>query len=77
MEFAKIEIFSNKAKCVVCGQLLDSTDDTEVVCHCGQLTISGGYKELKRKGDFVEMSMVQRPSGLPDIEEKYYEQNKL
>lgn len=73
MKVAKSEIFSNKAKCVVCGQLLTSVDNSNVTCSCGQLTISGGTKELIRKGNFIEMSLIQESSGLPDIKEDYYE----
>lgn len=74
MKVAESEIFSNKAKCTVCGQLLTSVDDSSVTCSCGQLTISGGNKRLIRSGNFVEMSLIQESSGLPDIVEDDYEQ---
>lgn len=72
MKNTKSEIFSNKARCAVCGQLLSSTDDSKVTCSCGQLTISGGKRELIRVGEFIEMSLIQEPSGLPDVKEDYY-----
>ena len=50
----------NKAKCLVCSDILISEDAGKyITCSCGELTISGGHFCLYRKGEkYKEMSKL-------------------
>jgi hypothetical protein len=41
----------NKAKCLICGDILISKESNKLVsCTCGALTIAGGNHFLERRG---------------------------
>ena len=46
----------NRAKCLVCNDILESTHkDHSIVCTCGNLSIGGGQVYLKRSAILVDM----------------------
>jgi hypothetical protein len=50
----------NKAKCLVCGDILISKESNKLeVCSCGELSIGGGLYFLERRGTkFKELSQM-------------------
>ncbi len=56
------KIYFNKAQCRLCGSIIVSKKEDELVnCSCGTIAISGGYEFLKRFGDLnnlIEISVV-------------------
>jgi hypothetical protein len=55
----------NRAKCLECGDVLESTSATEwSSCSCGDLKIRGGNIFLERDGNkFKELSVIEFPDG--------------
>lgn len=57
------KIISNKAKCLKCGDIIESTHRHDFVsCKCGAIYVDGGQDYLRRVGDLeniVELSEVE------------------
>lgn len=56
-------IIINKAKCLICKEIVVSTDENPVVtCMCGNLTVEGGsyYKSInaKEKNSYEDLSQI-------------------
>ncbi|MCH4888322.1 hypothetical protein EZV73_12095 [Acidaminobacter sp. JC074] len=55
-----MKILSNKAKCLLCGDVITSTNEKDYVyCQCKALAVSGGQVAILRLGHhnhFVELS---------------------
>lgn len=50
-------IIHNKAKCFLCGDIIESKYRHDfVTCSCGKLSVDGGKDYLKRCGDLSEGS---------------------
>lgn len=54
-------IIANRAKCRMCGDIIESKSDNDLVsCSCEMLTVDGGLNHLSRicrcHEDFIEMS---------------------
>lgn len=50
------DVFENKAKCTVCGDILISKDRHDcVTCSCGSLSVDGGSWYMKRSCGDLEM----------------------
>ena len=48
----------NRAKCLKCGDIIESTDRHDfVTCSCGNLSVDGGYDYKKRS--CVDMSQYE------------------
>jgi hypothetical protein len=48
----KYKIIANRARCKLCGWILESQSDFHLnVCDCGKTSVDGGLKELRRYGD--------------------------
>lgn len=48
----QIKIYSNKARCKKCGDILESLYRRDFrTCKCGSISIDGGFDYLKRLGD--------------------------
>jgi len=56
-------IISNKAKCLKCGDVIESKSVHDfVTCSCGSLSVDGGKDYLRRVGnygDFEDLSEIQ------------------
>lgn len=55
------KIISNKAKCRVCEDIIESKDRHDFVkCSCGEISVDGGTEYLKRSCknffNFIELS---------------------
>lgn len=55
------KIKRNRAKCKLCGDILESTyTHDSVTCKCGNLSVDGGHdyikRSFKRPGSFIELS---------------------
>ena len=73
MGFEPIKI--NKARCLVCHDVLVSTDPKKYeTCSCGELTISGGNFMLYRKGKYKELSKLHETLAPHDVNENAPEQ---
>lgn len=47
-----MRIATNKARCEVCSDMIESTKDgTDTCCSCGNLCVSGGTRDLHRSYD--------------------------
>ncbi|RRC98274.1 DUF7695 domain-containing protein [Amphritea balenae] len=58
-------ITRNKAKCLLCGDIIESKSDHDLVsCSCGKLSVDGGLTHLSRicrsREDFKEMSEARQ-----------------
>lgn len=43
------KLIQNRAKCLLCGEILESTDVHDFkTCSCGNLSVDGGLEYLKR-----------------------------
>ncbi len=56
------KIIVNAIKCNHCGDIIESTDEKEIVsCSCGRCTVEGAHRFLSRgyfeKGDYTEMAV--------------------
>ena len=63
-------ILHNRAKCLKCGEVLESKYRWDyVTCSCGALSVDGGHDYLKRSGnleDIEELSeSVEGPDTIP------------
>ncbi len=55
-----MKIVTNKAKCLLCGEVVASTNESDYIyCKCGSLAVSGGEMAILRLGhhnNFIELS---------------------
>jgi hypothetical protein len=61
----KMVLTSNRAKCLLCGEIIESKHRHHFVpCHCGNLIVDGGLDYLKRifnkMDSWVDMSETSR-----------------
>lgn len=66
-------VLRNRAKCLACAEIIESTDDDEVIwCSCGNLGVSGGLDyihRVQRAKGWQEMAEVKSPgSPAPRVE---------
>jgi len=63
MSVGVLVIISNKAKCLKCGDVIESKSVHDfVTCSCGSLSVDGGKDYLRRVGnygDFEDLSEIQ------------------
>ena len=59
-------ILVNKARCRVCGQIVEAQQDDQYLtyCRCGRLAVSGGRTRLVREGDYDELSIMEGGVGV-------------
>ena len=58
----KKEIIRNKAKCLNCNDVMESTlEEWTHICSCGKLIVSGFKEDIVRivKGKFEEQSVLE------------------
>ena len=61
----KGKIICNKAKCLICGDIIESNFRHEfVTCRCGALSVDGGHSYIRRAfirpEDFEELSELEK-----------------
>jgi len=59
-----MKIKTNKAKCLLCGDIIESKSVHDfVTCKCGKLSVDGGHEYLRRSfskhGDFKDLSEIE------------------
>jgi len=61
-------IKSNKAKCLICGEVVESKYRHDYVeCECGNLAVDGGKDYLKRNfGDYTKVLELSETTGEVD-----------
>ena len=75
-----IIIISNKIKCNICGDVIESTYTHDYkTCSCGRVAVDGGKEYMKRcfknKNDYTEMSEWREATYID--KEKEREENRL
>ena len=59
------KIMRNRAQCLICGDIIESTYRHDfVTCKCGALSVDGGHDYIRRAfvrtEDFEELSEIER-----------------
>lgn len=51
-----MKIIANRAKCTLCGDVIESRNETDYVyCKCGSIAVSGGHVAILRLGHHNHM----------------------
>ena len=66
-------IIRNRAKCLRCGDIIESTNRWDfVTCSCGSLSVDGGRDYLKRCGNPENCEELSEYAPLPPPRVGYY-----
>lgn len=57
-------IISNRAKCLICGDVIESKSVHDyVTCSCGRLSVDGGHEYIRRsfysEEEFVDLNEIE------------------
>jgi len=53
--FRKKKIISNKAQCLICGEIIESKHKHDFkTCKCGNVSVDGGKEYLKRSIKYID-----------------------
>lgn len=57
-----MNILRNRAKCLLCGDVLESTDVHDLqICSCGALAVDGGLEYIRRVGESENYEELSEP----------------